>query len=222
MKRSIADAIDEPTNARSRRTRAALLDATRAILEDQGFEDLTMAAVAEHAGVSRRAVYLHFSSRAALVDSLFQHIGQTEGLAESTGRVWEAPNAVAALDEWARHVARYHSRLLAVTRAIERVRREDADAARHWQRVVRAQLSNCRKLARWLEEEGSLASSWTIDTATDMLWALISTDMIEGLLVERRWSRKRLASHLSTLLTSTFASQPNRVETAASDQTERE
>jgi len=27
---------------------------------------------------------------------------------------------------------------------------------------------------------------WTVDTATDLVWALVSTDMIEGLLVERR------------------------------------
>jgi hypothetical protein len=29
--------------------------------------------------------------------------------------------------------------------------------------------------------------------------------MIEGLLVERRWSRRRLAEHLAVLLRSTFA-----------------
>lgn len=209
LDRGRLDAVSDPSNARSRRTRAALLDATRAILEDEGFEALTMAAVAERAGVSRRAVYLHFASRAALVDSLFEHIAEREGLAESTRRIWEAPDAVAALDEWARHLARYHTRLIPVTRAIERIRRADADAARHRQRVVRAQLANCRRLAVGLYDEGRLAPPWTVDTATDMLWALISTDMIEGLLVDRRWSRRALAGHLSVLLRSTFARGPD-------------
>lgn len=199
-----AGAIDEPGNARSRRTRAALLDATREILEDRGFEALTMAAVAARAGVSRRAVYLHFASRAALVDALFRHIAEHEGLDDSTRRVWAAPDGVAALDEWARHLAHYHARLIAVSRAVDRVRRDDADAARHRRRVVRAQLANCRRLAVRLDKEGRLAPPWTVDTATDMLWALISTDMIEGLLVERRWSRRRLAQHLAVLLRSTF------------------
>lgn len=198
----------DPSNARSRRTRAALLDATREILEGDGFEALTMAAVAGRAGVSRRAVYLHFASRAAMVDALFQHIAETEGLGESTRRVWEAPDAAAALDEWARHLADYHTRLLPVTRAIERVRRVDEDAARHRTRVVRAQLANCRKLAVWLDREDRLAPPWTVDTATDMLWALISTDMIEGLLVDRRWSRRRLAAHLAVVLRATFARDP--------------
>lgn len=202
--RARVDAIDDPSNARSRRTRAALLDATREILEQRGFESLTMAAVAATAGVSRRAVYLHFASRAALVDALFRHIAEHEGLDDSTRRVWAAPDGAAALDEWARHLARYHGRLLAVSRAVERVRREDADAARHRRRVVRAQLANCRRLAARLDQEGRLAPPWTVDSATDMLWALISTDMIEGLLVERRWSRRRLAEHLAVLLRSTF------------------
>src|SRR6266508_6390719 len=70
------DSVEEPRNARSRRTRAALLDATRALLEEHGTEWLTMAAVAERAGVSRRAVYLHFASRAELLTELFGHVSE--------------------------------------------------------------------------------------------------------------------------------------------------
>lgn len=196
--------IDEPGNARSRRTRAALLDATRSLLEEHGFESLTMGAVAERAGVSRRAVYLHFDSRAALVTALFEHVALTEGLEASLRPIWQAGDAVTALDEWARHLARYHPRILAVDRAVERVRHTDRDAARHWERVVEAQLSSCRRLATWLDGEGRLAPPWTVESAADMLWALISTDMIQGLLRDRAWSRTRLAEHLALLFRSTF------------------
>ena len=199
--------IEDPSNARSRRTRAALLSATRSLLEERGFDALTMVAVADRAGVSRRAVYLHFASRSELVSALFDYVAQTEGLAESTAPVWDAPDAAAALDEWARHLARYHPRLIAVTRAVERVQRDDPDAAAHRERVVQAQLANCRRLAEWLEREGRLAPPWTVETATDMLWALISTDMIEGLLT-RRWSRRLLGERLGLLLRSTFMRDP--------------
>src|SRR4051812_19182540 len=93
--------IAEPTNARSRRTRTALLAAAHAILEEQGFEALTMTAVADRAGVTRRAVYMHFPRRAELVGAIFDHVAEAEGLAESLERVWAAPDAVSALDEWA-------------------------------------------------------------------------------------------------------------------------
>src|SRR5688500_6249391 len=116
--------ISEPTNARSRRTRAALLAASRAILEEEGFEALTMTAAAERAGVTRRAMYLHFASRAELIGALFDYVASVEGLHDSTRSVWQAPDAVAALDEWAAHLARYHPRLLAVDRAMQRVWRQ--------------------------------------------------------------------------------------------------
>ena len=207
MPRSVLATLQPVTNARGRRTRAALLAATRVILEEQGFEGLTMGAVAEQAGVTRRAVYLHFSSRAELVGALFDFVAQAEGLADSLERVWRQPDALSSLDAWARHLASYHVRLLPVTRAIERVRHVDADAAAHHAHVVRAQRANCRRLVRLLERDGQLSPEWTPSAATDMLWALISSDIVEGLLTERAWSPDRLAKHLALVFRSTFARQ---------------
>jgi AcrR family transcriptional regulator len=201
--------LEGPSNVRSRRTRAALLEATRAIIEEEGFDAVTMARVAERARVTRRAIYLHFTTRTELVNALFTYVADVEGLATSTDPVWAAHNSVAALDEWARHLARYHLRLLPLSRAIDRVRRLDPDAMEHYKRVVQAQRANCRRLARWLYREGQLASFWTIESATDMLCALISSDTVERLIVERRWPRKRFGDHLSCLLRSTFARQPS-------------
>jgi len=207
MPRSVLATLQPVTNARGRRTRAALLAATRVILEEQGFEGLTMGAVAEQAGVTRRAVYLHFSSRAELVGALFDFLAEAEGLADSLERVWRQPDALSSLDAWARHLASYHVRLLPVTRAIERVRHVDADAAAHHAHVVRAQRANCRRLVRLLERDGQLSPEWTPSAATDMLWALISSDIVEGLLTERAWSPDRLAKHLALVFRSTFARQ---------------
>jgi AcrR family transcriptional regulator len=198
-------AISDPTNARSRRTRAALLSAAHAILEERGFEALTMTAVADRAGVSRRAVYLHFTARSDLVGALFDHVAGVAGLEHSLAGVWAAPDAVSALDAWAAHLARYHPRLLAVDRAVERVRHVDADAAAHRKRVVAAKLENCRRLAGRLHDEGRLAEGWTVESAGDMLFALVSSDMVEALIADRRWSRRRLADHLALMLRSTFS-----------------
>jgi AcrR family transcriptional regulator len=196
--------IITPANARSRRTRTQLLVAARSILERDGFEALTIAAVAERASVTRRSVYLHFGTRSELVAALFDWVAETEGLHASLSKVWEAPDAASALDEWAAHLARYHPRLLAVDRAVQQVWRHDPDAHAHRDRVNAEKLANCRRLADLLEQDGHLAPGWTTQTARDMLFALISSDMIEALLSDRRWSRRRLASHLSRLYRSTF------------------
>lgn len=196
--------ISEPSNARSRRTRAALLAAARALLEERGFDALTMSAVADRAGVTRRAVYLHFPNRGKLVGELFDYVAGAEGLAESLQQVWDAPDAGSALDQWAAHLARYHPQVLALDRAMQQTWRQDPDAAAHRKRVVAEKLSNCRRLARRLDEERRLAAGWTTESATDVLFALISSDMIESLIVDRRWSRRRLADHLALLFRSAF------------------
>lgn len=195
---------DEPRNARSQRTRAALLASMRALLEEAGFEALTMAAVAERAGVSRRAIYLHFTSRAELVTSLFDYLAEQEGLDASLRKVWDAPDAISTLEQWARHMSAYTTRLLFVDRAVNRVWEQDPDAARHRDRIVASQRRNARMIAERLRAQGVLAPMWTVEEAADMLWALMSTDIIERLVTVRRWSRRRLADHYFTLLKGTF------------------
>src|SRR5438045_1968215 len=111
----------EALNARSRRTRELLLVTARTLLEEEGFDALTMTAVAERSGVTRRSVYLHFPSRTELVGALFDYVAGVEGLHDSLAPVWAAPTPGEALDEWARHLSRYHVRLLQVDRAISRV-----------------------------------------------------------------------------------------------------
>jgi AcrR family transcriptional regulator len=197
--------IEVPGNSRSRRTRQALLSATRAILEESGLEALTMQAVAERAGVTRAAIYLHFASRADLVAALFDYMAEAEHLTESLERVWSATDSVSALEEWARHLARYHLRLLAVDRAIQRVHQADADAAAHRERVSAAKLANCHRLADQLAAEGRLATGWTPASAADLIYALSTSDVVEGLTVDRGWTADQLAEHLGTLLRSAFA-----------------
>jgi AcrR family transcriptional regulator len=195
-----------PTNARGRRTRTALLAAARGVLEEHGFPHLTMAAIAERAGVTRRAVYLHFGSRSDLVGALFDHVAETEGLEASLRRVRSAPDAVAALDAWARHEATYHARILGVARALEHVGRDDPDAAIWRRRIAQHQLADCRLLAERLAHEHHLAPGWTVDSATEMLWALIATEPLERLLVDRGWPPQQYAERFAQVLRSTFVS----------------
>jgi AcrR family transcriptional regulator len=194
----------KPTNARSRRTRAALLAATRAILEEGGFAGLTMATVAERAGVTRRAVYLHFPSRAELIAALFDFVTESEGLSDSTRPVWEASDGASALDEWARHIARFHAKVRPVARAFEQVWQSDPDAAAHRARYLDEQLDACRRLARRLHDEARLAPGWTVETASETLWSLISIDMLDRLFDRQGWTLDRFAKNYALLLRSAF------------------
>jgi hypothetical protein len=91
-----------------------------------------------------------------------------------------------------------------VARALEHVGRDDPDAAAWRERIARHQLTDCRLLAERLGHEHLLAPGWTMDSATDMLWALISTEPLERLLVDRGWSSQQYAQRFARLLRSTF------------------
>ncbi|HEX6954890.1 MAG TPA: helix-turn-helix domain-containing protein [Agromyces sp.] len=194
----------EARNARSRRTHATLLEAARGIVEDQGLAALTMGAVAERAGVTRRTVYLRFASRTQLVTALFDHVNEQEGLAASLRPVHEAPDAAAALTAWAVHVARFHPRIERFARAIQAMREADADAAEHW-RLVQADWSTlCRELARRTEDEGALADGWNVETMADLLQALMSFDVQDSLLGLHGWSVDAYAAALARMVRATF------------------
>jgi AcrR family transcriptional regulator len=193
-----------PANVRGRRTRTALLSAGRQLLDERGFQALTMADVAERAGVSRAAVYLHFASRSELIGAVMDDVARKEGLDELAQPVLAAPDGLTALDAWVRLEATYHARILDVARAIERIRRDDPDAEPWARRVAAYQQRLCQGVAHKLADEHRLASGWTAGTAADMLWALMSTEPLERLLRDRGWSRADYAQRVALLLRSTF------------------
>lgn len=204
------DRIEEPQNERSRRTRAAVLDATWQLLEELGPEPVTMAAVAERAGVSRRALYLHFSSRAELLVALHAHIDERLDLAASSRPVHEAPDAVSALEEFVAHLARYHPKIQHIDSALLLAKGTDPDVAELVDRGVGIWHDACRRIAQRLADEGRLAEPWTVRTAADLLWTFMFPEVLERLTVDRRWPLNRYRQLLTALLRRTLVTGETR------------
>ncbi|HYN76069.1 MAG TPA: TetR/AcrR family transcriptional regulator [Candidatus Limnocylindria bacterium] len=59
-----------PTTARGRRTRDALVSASREVFERRGFSDTRMSDLAEAAGVSHGTVYTYFASKEAVLSEV--------------------------------------------------------------------------------------------------------------------------------------------------------
>lgn len=196
--------IDSPRNKRSQNTRAAILDATLRLFEETGSEGITMAAVAEAAGVSRRGLYLHFATRAQLVMALFDHVDERFDLASSIRPMQEAPDAVTALRAWARHVASYHHRLGPLTAAAERVAQEDPDVRSLSDHARGVWYDACRRLAGALASEGRLDAAWTPDTAADLLWSLMSPQHVVDLVDLRGWTVDELGERLALVVERTL------------------
>src|SRR5215510_16100788 len=68
-----ADARGKPKGDKRDRTRAALLEAARALVREKGYERTTLEEVATRAGMTTGAIYGNFKNR----DELFIALGQT-------------------------------------------------------------------------------------------------------------------------------------------------
>src|SRR5213595_2067799 len=64
---------NRPKGDKRHRTRAALLEAARAVVREKGYARTTLEAVAERAGMTTGAIYGNFKNR----DELFIALGQT-------------------------------------------------------------------------------------------------------------------------------------------------
>jgi AcrR family transcriptional regulator len=198
--------IGTPRNERSRRTRAAILDATWQLLEARGAEATTMAAVAQAAGVTRRAVYLHFSSRAELLLALHAHVDEALDLHASLQPVRDAPDSVARLEAFAAHLARFHPRIRTVDLALLRAREADPDVDLLVDQGLRGWHAGCLEVAQGLADEGRLADPWTPGTAADLLWSFMFPETLERLTVARGWPAERYGELLAVLLRRTLVS----------------
>src|SRR4029453_1061268 len=69
----ISPARGKPKGDKRDRTRAALLEAARALIREKGYERTTMEEVARRAGMTTGAIYGNFKNR----DELFIALGQT-------------------------------------------------------------------------------------------------------------------------------------------------
>lgn len=203
------DRIEQPRNERSRRTRRAVLDSALKLTRDHGPEAVTMERVAVDAGVSRRAMYLHFASRVELMVALLDHVDEQEDLAASIRPIEEAESLPAALDAMARHVASYHHRIMPLVRAIDHARRTDPAAAALHDRAMALWMTGCRRFAEAAAAAGELAEPWDVDTAADLLWALMGVELLEDLQEDRGWSEDLYGERLGLLARRTLLRHPD-------------
>src|ERR1700727_2290892 len=83
--RSRARAVARPVTPKGRRTRESLLSAGEVVAESDGLAGLSVAAVADRAGVAKGTFYLYFDDREAFIDALHQrfYAQVTEALSQA-------------------------------------------------------------------------------------------------------------------------------------------
>lgn len=173
-------------------------------MEEQPGHAVRMSDIAKAAGISRQALYLHFPARADLLISTTRHMDEVLGVEARLEASRNAATGVERLDAfiafWSDHVQQIYG----VARALLSLRETDAAAATAWDERMMAVREGCGAAIEALQRDQNLSDDWSVETATDMLWTMLSVRTWEQLTHECGWTANEYAERMQRLAGLTF------------------
>ena len=195
-------------SSRKQKTRSSILDSALRLLVERGYHGVGLEEVARDAGVSRQALYLHFKSKSELLVAMARYSDEMINVPDFVRLGQEAETAVEAIYLGVQAYALIEPQIYEVASVVYAARRTDEAAEAAWQDRLAYRRENIRRGVARLQQEGLLATGWTVDEATDFAWALLSLHTYEHLVVERGWSLEQFVDRLRTMLFKVLVAQP--------------
>jgi AcrR family transcriptional regulator len=172
-------------------TREEILTAAIELFSESGWNGTTLAAIAERAGVAVETIYAGFGSKKRLLRTALDVAvaGDTaeipvadrpEARRLGEGTIDDRLHAAAAL------TAGTHARSLGVIRALSEAARSD-DEVEQWRR----QLDRARRKEVEIGLERVLGYELTDDQFIDLVWAVLSPEVYDRLVVDAGMSREQ-------------------------------
>ena len=177
-------------------TRLRILQAAGELVQERG-TGLALADVAERAGVSRQAVYLHFGDRSGLLTALVEHLDASLGLEELLEAALAAPTGAAVLEGMTRLHAEFTPKIDAICRVLEPAQYEDEALRAAWRNRMVARLDIYRSIVQRIADEGRLADRWDVDTATALCYVMTMPGPWRELTRELGWTADEYAERLA-------------------------
>ena len=188
-------------------TRTRILVATVEMLEEHGGRGVRMGDIAKAAGISRQAIYLHFASRAELLEATTKYLDEVLDLDRRLVPSREAKSGVERLALYIEFWGRYVPEIYAVAKALLLVQDTDDAAAAAWKDRMLAMRAGCRAAVDALHSDGDLAPEWTPKRATDALWTMLLVPNWETLTGECGWSTQQYVRWMKILTKRAFVKE---------------
>ena len=198
----------------AQQTRRRVLESALQLFLDRGYAGTTVAAVADHAGVSPETIYLSLGGKRGLLEGVMDITGPHASVADDDKwwhMVAQLPGASERLDK----MVEYSCRILARTRPIHTIIRGAADkeafAAALGRRLLQERLHNqTERIRNYLGDH--LRPGLSVAEAGERYCALASPDLYHLLTVEFAWTadqhREWLTHLLHTELLRAHSNQP--------------
>lgn len=188
------------------KTRAHILDKTWKLLEDSPAQ-LTLAQIAQRAGVSRQAIYLHFGDRSGLLTALVGHIDESLGAEELRAHVFGAPTGVETLRRWVDAMSWYTAKIDRVTRVLEAGQFTDSAIGAALRNRLNRRQGMLLGVVERIAAEGRLAAGWTATEAAALIYSVTLPGPWRELVHEFGWSEEQYSTRIWEMFESTFLSE---------------
>ena len=187
-------------------TRLRILSEALRLLEANRGKNVRMGDIAKAAGVSRQAIYLHFKSQTDLMVATVQFGDELQGASQLV-EPWKKATGADKLDTWVEFWGNYIPRIFGVAKALMLARETDEAAAAAWDDRMSDVRKSCRKTIQELSSNGLLHDTWTVKSASELLWTMLSISSWEQLTVSCGWSTKQYVERMKTLARQTFLTE---------------
>jgi AcrR family transcriptional regulator len=180
-------------------TRHRILQAAWQVIEARG-SGLRLLDVADRAGVSRQAVYLHFGDRTGLLVALVEHVDESLSLDKLLDHAFEAPTGIETLERMVKLHGTYTTKIDAVTRVLEAAQYEDEALGKAWRNRMDIRRSIYQAIVERIAAERGLADGWTVDAAADLCYTLTMPGPWRELTRELGWTAEQYTEHLTRFI----------------------
>jgi len=180
-------------------TRNRILKAACKLLEASQGRDVRMTDIAKRAGITRQALYLHFSTRAELLIATTHYVDVVKSVEQRLMPSRTAATGLKRLDAYIEAWASYIPEIYGIAKALIIMSETDDAAAAAWDDRMRAMRHGCEAAINALREDKMLSPRHSPQEATDLLWTLLSVRNWEQLTIECGWSQKKYADTLQLL-----------------------
>jgi AcrR family transcriptional regulator len=192
--------------ARTRRTRAAVVDAARDLFVERGYAATTIEAICERSDTPPATVYRLFSSKLGILKAVLDvSIGGDDEAVPMADRpqvraLLSDTDARTQLQGFATLLRDLMARTAPVHRILADAARSDQDAATLLAEIARQRQEGQRRIARSLARSGDLRPGLRERDAGDVIHALASPEVYGLLVIDRGWSGDRYEAWLADIL----------------------
>jgi TetR/AcrR family transcriptional regulator, regulator of autoinduction and epiphytic fitness len=192
--------------ARTRRTRAAVVEAARTLFRERGYAATTIEAISDHSDTPQATVYRLFSSKLGILKAVLDVsvVGDDEAVAmvdrPQVGALVSDRDPKNQLAGFAALLRQVMARAAPVHRILADAARSDEDAALLLADIARQRQEGQRRIARSLARSSALQPGLRERDAADIIHALASPEVYGLLVFDRGWSGERYEKWLKAIL----------------------